>query len=214
VSQPVLADRIAIRLAEYGFELPAGTVGALAEYLALLAHWNRRVNLTAFDLSAPTDAAIDRLIIEPVAAATYLLSSDEAVLDIGSGGGSPAIPLKLIRPALRMTLVESRGRKAAFLSEAVRHLSLVETRVETSRFEDLANARLGDTGFDVVTIRAVGLTSKLGASILRIMRPAGRVFWFGGESDVEGGPAIGELKLRSNLPLLRGETNRLLVLGR
>ncbi len=58
-------------------------------------------------------------------------------MDVGSGGGSPAIPLKLAVPRLRLTMVEAKARKSAFLREAVRHLGLEQRSVETARYEEL-----------------------------------------------------------------------------
>ncbi len=83
------------------------------------------------------DEAIDRLLIEPVLATKYLPAPDATVLDIGSGGGSPAIPMKLAAPGISLRMVESKTRKAAFLREVVRTLELDRTAVEAVRFEEL-----------------------------------------------------------------------------
>src|SRR5206468_1311667 len=99
----------------------------LAAYLALLSRWNKKINLTALDVATPSDDAVDRLIVEPLAAARLLVPEDRTCIDVGSGGGSPAIPLKIAVPRLQMLMVESRARKAAFLNEAVRQLELSET---------------------------------------------------------------------------------------
>jgi hypothetical protein len=78
-----------------------------------------------------------------------------------SGGGSPAIPLKLVEPALDLTLVESKARKAALLREVVRELGLIRTSVETSRFEELASRTRAEASAGLLTIRAVRLEPKL-----------------------------------------------------
>jgi len=107
----------------------------LAAYLDVLRKWNQKSNLTAFELNPPSEAAIDRLIVEPVVASNRLLPADRLLIDIGSGGGSPAIPLRLMATQLRVVLVEARTRKSAFLREVVRQLGLEGTKVENCRFE-------------------------------------------------------------------------------
>ena len=91
-------------------------------YFELLRKWNRKVSLTALPVEDAGDEAIDRLLIEPVLATKYLPKSDATALDIGSGGGSPAIPMKLAAPGISLRMVESKTRKAAFLREVVRTL--------------------------------------------------------------------------------------------
>ena len=173
-----LKVRVIERAAVAGVEVPDTLADGLVAYLELLARWNRRINLTAFDMSVPTDDAIDRLVIEGVLAARLVRREDRRALDIGSGGGSPAIPLLLAAPWLQMVLVESRARKAAFLREAARSLP-VAFGVETVRAEDLA-ARGGSGPFDVVSFRAVRADAVLWAAVDLLLAPEGRVFWFGG----------------------------------
>src|SRR4029450_11587640 len=96
---------------------------ALAAYYELLARWNRKINLTALD---NPDEAIDRLLLEPVVATKQLARPDVRIMDVGSGGGSPAIPMKLAAPGAALTMVEVKARKSAFLREAVRSLGLRE----------------------------------------------------------------------------------------
>ena len=95
----------------------------LEGYFHLLARWNVRINLTALPLDPPTPEAIDRLLIEPLVAATWA-ETPLIWYDVGSGGGSPAIPFKIVHSRAKLTMVESRTRKAAFLREAVRTLEL------------------------------------------------------------------------------------------
>jgi 16S rRNA (guanine527-N7)-methyltransferase len=100
---------------------------------------------------------------------------------LGSGGGSPAIPLKIARPGLAFVLVESRGKKCAFLREAVRSLGLSDVQVEHCRFGDLP-ARRPDLagGADLVTIRGVTPDWSL---VDWLLKPASRVFWFCGTTE-------------------------------
>ena len=153
----------------------------LARYLTLLGRWNRRINLTAFDLDQPTDHAIDRLIVEPVLAASEVRDRDRVVIDVGSGGGSPALPLKIVVPHVRMTLIESRVRKCAFLREAARELDLDGVDVETFRLARDGRPQLNGTA-DLVTLRAVRADGELLDGISKLLLPDGRLLWFWDET--------------------------------
>jgi len=174
-----LRDRVVVRAALVGVEVPEALLDRLIVYLDLLTRWGRRINLTAFDLSAPSDEALDRLLVEPVAAAVLVRAVDRRALDIGSGGGSPAVPLMLASPAIAsMTMVEVRVKKAAFLREVVRELAL-PARVEGARVEDVAASKDAG-GCDLVTFRAVRADGALWDAVGRLLAPGGRVLWFGG----------------------------------
>ena len=151
----------------------------LAAYLELLAKWNRTINLTALPVDPPTDGAIDRLIIEPLIAAKLVGSEDRLCIDVGSGGGSPALPMALACPDLGMILVESRVRKAAFLREAIRHLGLTTAKVENCRMEALASRPECQGRADLITMRAVRPDGELLSTVIPILRPGGRLLLFG-----------------------------------
>ena len=117
------------------------------------------MNLTAFSLDYPSADAIDRLLIEPFLVAGLLRAHIEPIpgpllLDLGSGGGSPAIPLKIGLPNLKLLMVESRGKKAAFLREAIRQVGLTRAEVLNVRIEALAGLA-GQMVPDFVSVRAV-----------------------------------------------------------
>jgi 16S rRNA (guanine527-N7)-methyltransferase len=176
----MLTARVAGRLQEAQIDASEAVTAQLADYLQLLAKWNRTINLTAFNLDAPTDAALDRLIVEPLTAARHIRPSDALMIDIGSGGGSPAIPIKIATPWLRVVLVESKTRKAAFLREAIRQLGLPGIQVDARRAEDLvARSDLIESA-DVVTVRAVRVDDGLAGTIAALLKPAGRLLWFAG----------------------------------
>jgi 16S rRNA (guanine527-N7)-methyltransferase len=148
-------------------------------YYGLLTRWNRAINLTALQLDPPSTGTLDRLLIEPLAAATSIPDEPGQWIDLGSGGGSPAIPLKIVRPQLRLTMVEARERKAAFLREAVRDLALTDVEVLTERFETLSN-RLDLAGrHTLVTVRAVRIDVSLLSLARWLLVPGGRLFLFG-----------------------------------
>jgi len=175
------SERIQRRAAAADLDATSPLAADLARYLDLLARWNRRINLTAFDLDSPSDEAIDRLIVEPWAAAGLIRRNDQIMGDVGSGGGSPAIPIKLAVPHIRLRMIEARARKSAFLREAIRVLELQVTDVVTSRLEDLP-ANVWQASADVVTLRAVRSDASLWARIRGLLKPGGRVLWFTGGS--------------------------------
>jgi 16S rRNA (guanine527-N7)-methyltransferase len=183
--EPLIRTGLAAANVEAGDE----TIVALGRYLGVLARWNRRINLTAFDLDAPTRHAIDRLIVEPLVAAGLVRADDRVAVDVGSGGGSPALPLKIAVPWLRMTLIEARVRKSAFLREAIRELGLTDVDVDTRRLGEGGLPALNSFA-DIVTLRAVKAGAELWRGISALTRPGGRVLWFSdsaGEDDVPAG---------------------------
>ena len=171
-------ERLTRRAKATGLQVQPDVVDALEAYLGVLTRWNRRVNLTALPLEEPTDETFDRLFIEPLAAARIVDDAWTPWIDIGSGGGSPAIPLKLVKPRMELTLVESKARKAAFLREVVRELSLMRISVETTRFEELTSRPKTEASTGLLTIRAVRLEANLIRAMARLLRPGGRVFSF------------------------------------
>ena len=153
-------------------------VSKFERYLSLLARWNSKINLTAFDLSDPTDEAIDRLLVEPAVAAGHISPAIQRVIDIGSGSGSPAIPLLLALPRLSGTLVESKTRKGVFLLEALRHLDVGSWTVETARFEQLLTRQDLHEAFDALTIRAVRVETSVLLTLQAFVRQEGELYLF------------------------------------
>jgi 16S rRNA (guanine527-N7)-methyltransferase len=150
--------RLAERVGLVSVELKPEQIEALEQYFELLLKWNRRINLTSLRLDPPTDEALDRLFVEPLAAAQFLraqppfATGNPRWFDLGSGGGSPAIPLKIAIPRFRLAMIESKSRKAAFLNETLRTLNLEGAEVLNARIERLLDR---DGTADLVTIRAV-----------------------------------------------------------
>ena len=134
-------------VARLGVALPDGGAAKLAAYLELLAKWNRTFNLTA--IREPermvTHHALDSLAIVPA-----LPSGAIRVLDVGSGGGLPGIPIAIARPDAEVVMIDSSGKKATFLAQAAIELPLANASSVASRVEDYAPAR----PFDVVVSRA------------------------------------------------------------
>ena len=174
-----IREKLAKRASKAGLSLPGAVIDALNAYFELLRKWNRKVSLTSLPVEDAGDEAIDRLLLEPVLATKYLATTDATVLDIGSGGGSPAIPMKLAAPGISLRMVESKTRKAAFLREVVRTLDVDRTTVDAVRFEELLARPTLHEAIDVVTLRAVRVDRKTLTEIQSFIRPGGSLFLFG-----------------------------------
>jgi 16S rRNA (guanine527-N7)-methyltransferase len=208
-----IAARISRRAQRAGVTVPPDAMPGLEGYLEHLTRWNRKITLTALPLEPLSDDAVDRLIVEPVAAAASVEASDRVAIDIGSGGGSPAVPLRLACPHLRMVMVESKVRKTAFLREIIRQLDLENTSVENSRVEELLLRPDLHEFADIVTIRAVRAEPKLWSAIQAFLRPGGRVFWFGsGREPSKQQSLIIPFTLKSELMLCSSTGSRLTIL--
>ncbi len=204
-------ERLGRRARRVGLAVPAALKEPLESYFRLLALWNRKINLTALDLEA-ADEAIDRLIVEPLLAARLLPPPPCALMDIGSGGGSPAIPLALAAPGLRLTMVEAKTRKSAFLREAVRQLRLDGASVETARFEELLTRPELHEAADVVTVRAVRIELRVLMGLQAFLRPGGDLFLFRGPSGHDlPAPLTPPLVWQGTYPLVDSSKSRLVV---
>jgi 16S rRNA (guanine527-N7)-methyltransferase len=138
----------------------------LLAYLALLVRWNKTYNLTAVrdPHEMVTKHLLDSLAMHPYVDA--IAARGGALADLGTGAGLPGIPLAIVKPGLRVTLVESNGKKARFMREAVRQLGLKDVRVAESRIEALAEPG----AYDAITARALAtlpLIIELGGHLLK-----------------------------------------------
>jgi 16S rRNA (guanine527-N7)-methyltransferase len=178
VTSKALQERITRRLRKAGASYQPALVQQLERYFSFLTKWNNKINLTAFQLVEPSDEAIDRLLVEPVIAAAHIPDAARRMIDIGSGSGSPAIPLLLAAPRLSGTMVESKTRKAVFLLESLRHLEVSQWTVETARFEQLLTRSDLHEGFDGLTIRAVRMEKPVLLTLQAFVRPGGALYLF------------------------------------
>jgi 16S rRNA (guanine527-N7)-methyltransferase len=172
-------NQLARRASSAQIDVSDALADQLEVYYRLLAHWNSRINLTALPLNPTTDQAVDRLFIEPLAAARLLPMQSPLWFDVGSGGGSPAIPLRLLRQAGQLIMVESRERKTAFLREAVRALGMNNTSVQAERIEEVAENLKSQGTADLITVRAIRIESKVLEAFRALLRPGGLVLFFG-----------------------------------
>jgi 16S rRNA (guanine527-N7)-methyltransferase len=216
VSSREFRERLKRRARAADIQIEEPLLEGLETYYQLLTKWNAKINLTAFRLSpAGEDEAIDRLLIEPVVAARYVPENARTLLDAGSGGGSPAIPLKLASPNLHVRLVEVKTRKAVFLREALRTLGLKNADVETARFEELLPRPELHEALDIVSVRAVRIETRTLMTLQAFLRPGGKIFLFrgSGSSTVETEPPP-PLAWMASYPLVDALHSKLVVLSK
>ncbi|GEM_PF-5780619 len=203
-----MRDPIRRLLEEQGWADPGRALEQLSRHHDLLLTWNRTAHLvSAGDASR---RALIRHDLEALQALPYL-AGHHTVVDVGSGGGFPALVWACMRPDLELILVESGARKAAFLREAVHRLALDGVRVLHERLED--PGRLIELNGDLWTSRAAGcgpLLRQAGAA-----GPAGlTLILYAGVQDA-GDPADAPVwEGVADEPLVSGAAGRLVVLRR
>ncbi len=163
--QPLGADEVARRLRSRTLRVSPAEGRQLAAFVELLLHWNRVHNLTGI---RDRDELLDRHLVESLALEGLI--EGETVADIGSGGGLPGIPLAIVRPEARFTLIESRRKRASFLRHAAATLALANVEVAHSRAEEL-----GLRQFATVLARAVAPPRELLEIATPLVAPGGRL---------------------------------------
>lgn len=147
------------RLRDFGINIDDSATAKIGDYLARLLAMNAQMNLTAIEdpAAAWERHAFDALTLLPL---LENVPTHGRLVDIGSGGGLPGIPIAIARPDLLVSLVESTQKKASFLSAVAAALGLSNVDVHAERAEKLASGPLRAT-YDVVTARAVARLSDL-----------------------------------------------------
>jgi len=212
VSSREFQDRLARRARRAGLTIRPELGAQLEVYYRLLSTWNKKINLTGLDLSEYGPESLDRLLIEPLLAAAHVKPAVRSLLDVGSGGGSPAIPLALALTDVSLLMVEAKTRKSVFLREALRALGLGRGEVVTSRFEELLTKPSLHEAHDLLTIRAVRIESRVLMSLQALVRPAGEIFLFRTSAGASGPTTLTPpLAWKSSYPLLE-QASSLVVL--
>lgn len=199
-------ERLNALLIEAGLaQIPPEETAGFSAYLWLILRWNARTNLTAV---RDEEGILSRHFLECVTCARALPAGIVTLLDFGSGAGLPGIPIALCRPEIAVTLAESQGKKAAFLREAVRTLSLNAT-VHSSRAEALRAV------FDCVVLRAVDRMPEAVSAAAQLVAPGGWLALMTTHAGLaELHEAAGEGFVWASPTPLPGSDERILSLGR
>ena len=162
-------------VAALGIGLASDQLAAFNRYRDTLLAANQRINLTA--ITDPAAVEMRHFVDSLTCLLAWPTATDRPirVIDIGSGAGFPGLPLKLIRPHIGLTLIDSVGKKTAFLADLVRRLNLAATTVLTTRAEDLAQQPAHREQYDVALARAVAPAPVLVEYALPFLRVGGRL---------------------------------------
>jgi 16S rRNA (guanine527-N7)-methyltransferase len=195
----------------------------------MLRHWNSRINLTAIRSEEeivtrhfgesffaarhlfplyPVSSSVPSMVKDFDVAEAQSPQPEARVADLGSGAGFPGIPIKLWEPNIQLTLIESNRKKATFLREVTRVLTLTNVDVRNVRAETLPKS-----SFEVVTLRAVERLTTLLARSAALLTPGGRLALLISESQLK--PVISEqINLRWDSPIpLPSSRNRIFLIG-
>jgi 16S rRNA (guanine527-N7)-methyltransferase len=177
-------DTIRRGQAAFGISLTEESAELFALHARELLAWNRKTNLTA--ITDPYEMAVKHFIdsLAPVP----MIRSGASLLDIGTGGGFPGVPLKIALPGIRATLVDASRKKVSFLSHLIRRLGLTEITARQVRAEALRDAA---DRFDVVISRAVASLEEIIVYGMPLLARQGRLIAMKG-----GEPEADERKIR------------------
>ena len=167
--------RLHLERSGWGLALDDEALGRLARFEALLERWNRRINLTR--LRSPEEVLVGHFL-DSLAVVPHL-GSARSLIDVGAGAGFPGMVVAVARPDLAVTLVESVGKKAAFLEALQRELGL-DVEVVPRRVEEVI---AGGRRFDVAVSRATFEASAWVAVGRRLVNPEGLVVAMLGRED-------------------------------
>ena len=155
--------------AELGIEVSAEQAGLFGVHAREMMIWNRRINLTA--VTDPADMAVKHYV-DSIAAVPFI-NPDASLLDVGSGAGFPGIPLKIMLPPLKATLLETRRKRVNFLKHSLRSLDIADVGVLQERLEKMPGLLPTGSGFDVIVSRAFSDLETFVSHSLALLNPGG-----------------------------------------
>ncbi|MBI5064494.1 MAG: 16S rRNA (guanine(527)-N(7))-methyltransferase RsmG, partial [Desulfatitalea sp.] len=164
---------------EMGLQLDPTHIERMGLHAQALLEWNRTINLTA--ITDPVEIAVKHFLDAIVPSAHIPLEGE--LLDIGTGGGFPGIPLKILRPDQPMTLIDGSRKKINFVKHVIRHLGLEKIKALQTRAELLGDHPEGRGRFNVVVCRAVSDLPAMARLALPLLAPQGKLFLYQGPSD-------------------------------
>lgn len=162
-----IATQIAEGLAAMGVDLPATASERLEQHLHLIAKWNRVHNLTAV---RETEQMVVLHLLDSLSVLPHVESA-RAIVDVGTGPGLPGVPIAIVRPDARVTLLDSSHKKCAFLQQAKTELGLENVEVVCDRVENWRP----EGKFDAVVSRAFSDLGDFVAQAQHLVAPGGQL---------------------------------------
>lgn len=172
-----------------GFFLEDEKLVLFEKYYEILSFYNEKFNITAI---TEKNEVYLKHFVDSLTGAKFINGS---FLDVGSGGGFPAIPLKIFKPELKATLLDATGKKCEFLKTVVTELELKDTEVICGRAEDLAHNKDYREKFDVCTARAVAALPVLSEYCLPFVKTGGKFVAYKGDAEKEISDSKNALKI-------------------
>ena len=225
MSDPTLQSILQQHALTAGLELDQAQLTSFHRYAELLRDWNTRINLTAIidDEGIAVRHFLDSLTLLPFVEqeAKRIGKQRLSLIDVGTGAGFPGLPLKIVRPDIQLTLLDSLQKRIAFLDAVIAELSLNEVITVKDRAEDAAHKAVFRENCDIATARAVAALPVLAEYVLPFVRVGGLMIAMKGQKQEEigeAGQAIrllgGRLEDVHSLTLPGGDMNRTLILIR
>ncbi len=201
---PIIEEGFVQKAQTFGINLGPKELGLFYLYYQEITRWGQRMNLTALEGEEAVvgDGFLDSLAL----ALAFDFSTGPKTIDIGSGSGFPALPLKICYPQLPLTLVDSNHKKFSFLKHVTRLLELTQVEILWTRTELLAEKRRFCEAYELATARALGSLIEVGSQIHPFLRLNGLLLApRGGE---EEGPLPKGFVLKKTLPYKISEENK------
>lgn len=170
-------------LTEFGLMLSEFQLKQFIEYYELLVEWNSFMNLTA--ITEFEDVCTKHFLDSLSLCKALDCTKEHSVMDIGTGAGFPGIPLKIVFPHLKITLLDSLGKRVKFLNEVIGKLGLEQIDAIHGRAEDFAKPDLLRERFDICVSRAVANLSSLSEYCIPYVREGGFFISYKSEKIVE-----------------------------
>ncbi|MFC2034409.1 16S rRNA (guanine(527)-N(7))-methyltransferase RsmG, partial [Chloroflexota bacterium] len=136
-----------------GLELNPEQLQKFSIYYQELTNWNQRINLTS--ITDYEEVQVKHFLDALTVTMAIKESENQRIIDIGSGAGIPGLPLKILRPEIKLTLLDATQKKATFLKHITQTLGLNDIKIITGRAEEIAHAKEYRESFDIVLSRAV-----------------------------------------------------------
>ena len=165
--------------AQLGVDLDERQAHQFARHARMLMQWNRKHNLTT--IVDPVQVAVKHFL-DAIAPAAHIPPNGR-LLDMGTGGGFPGIPLKIMRPLQPMLLIDGRRKKISFVKQVIRELALTRIEARQVRLEILGGEKENRSAFDVIVCRALGNLEQVVHWAAPLLTPAGRIVAYQGPGD-------------------------------